>query len=69
MRVLVGRGLSRASEETVVGFIHKESRAGLSARSMARLISALRSFFRFLVLSGLVKKDATAESKDDAKAS
>jgi integrase/recombinase XerD len=54
-------GLSRASEETVVGFIHKESRAGLSARSMARLISALRSFFRFLVLSGLVKKDATAQ--------
>jgi integrase/recombinase XerD len=53
--------LPRVSEETVVGFIHAESRAGLSARSLARLISALRSFFRFLVLSGLVTKDATAQ--------
>jgi len=52
--------LARASEETVVGFVHAESKAGLSARSLARLISALRSFFRFLVLSGLVKADATA---------
>ncbi len=48
---------NRVSEETLVRFIHRESRAGLSARSLARLISALRSFFKFLVLSGLVKKD------------
>jgi integrase/recombinase XerD len=53
--------LHRVTEETLVGFIHKESQAGLSARSLARLISALRSFFRFLVLSGLVSKDATAQ--------
>jgi integrase/recombinase XerD len=53
--------LPRVTEETVVGFIHAESRAGLSARSLARLISALRSFFRFLVLSGLIKKDVTAQ--------
>jgi integrase/recombinase XerD len=53
--------LPRVTEETVVGFIHGESQAGLSARSLARLISALRSFFRFLVLSGLVKTDATAQ--------
>ena len=53
--------LHRVTEETVVGFIHGESQAGLSARSLARLISALRSFFRFLVLSGFVKTDATAQ--------
>jgi integrase/recombinase XerD len=53
--------LYRVTEETVVGFIHGESQAGLSARSLARLISALRSFFRFLVLSGFVKTDATAQ--------
>ena len=53
--------LPRVTEETVVGFIHGESQAGLSARSLARLISALRSFFRFLVLSGFVKTDATAQ--------
>jgi integrase/recombinase XerD len=50
--------LSRVSEETLVRFIHAESQSGLSARSLARLISALRSFFRFLVLSGLARKDA-----------
>lgn len=47
-------------EETLIRFIHQESRGGLSARSMARLISALKSFFRFLVLSGFMKKDPTA---------
>jgi integrase/recombinase XerD len=46
-------------EETLVRFIHQESKGGLSARSMARLISALKSFFRFLVLSGFMKKDPT----------
>jgi integrase/recombinase XerD len=52
--------LERVSEETLVRFIHGESQSGLSARSLARLISALRSFFRFLVLSGLIKKDPTS---------
>ncbi len=47
-----------ATDETVlILFIHHESAAGLSARSQARLISALRSFFKFLVLSGFLKKD------------
>jgi integrase/recombinase XerD len=52
---------NRVSEETIVRFIHRESRAGLSARSLARLISALRSFFKFLVLSGFVKKDPSSQ--------
>ncbi len=51
--------LSQVSEDTLVRFIHGESQGGLSARSLARLVSALRSFFRFLVLSGYLKKDAT----------
>jgi len=53
--------LNRVSEDTLVGLIHRESQGGLSARSLARLISALRSFFRFLVLSGFLKKDPTAQ--------
>jgi len=53
--------LRRISERTVVAFVHAQSRAGLSARSLARLVSALRSFFRFLVLSGLIRKDVTSE--------
>ncbi|HVP89654.1 MAG TPA: site-specific tyrosine recombinase XerD [Terriglobales bacterium] len=50
-----------AKEEDLVRFVHAESRAGLSARSMARRISALRSFFRFLVLSGFASKDPASE--------
>lgn len=53
--------LNRVSEPTVVGFIHRQSQAGLSARSLARLISGLRSFFKFLVLSGLLKKDPSSQ--------
>jgi integrase/recombinase XerD len=52
--------LPRVSEDTLVAFVHRESGAGLSARSRARLISALRSFFRFSVLSGFVKKDPSS---------
>ncbi len=53
--------LSQVSEDTLVRFIHGESQGGLSARSLARLISALRSFFRFLVLSGYLKTDSTTQ--------
>jgi integrase/recombinase XerD len=49
--------LSEFDEDALVLFIHRESASGLSARSLARLLSALRSFFRFLVLSGDLKKD------------
>lgn len=52
---------NRISEEALVGFIHRESKAGLSARSLARLISALRSFFKFLVLSGFLKRDPSSQ--------
>lgn len=51
---------TRAEEETLVRFIHQQSRAGLQARSLARLISSLKSFYKFLLLDGLVKKDPTA---------
>jgi integrase/recombinase XerD len=51
---------NRVTEDTLVRFVHRESQAGLSARSLARLISALRSFFKFLVLSGFVKKDPSS---------
>jgi integrase/recombinase XerD len=50
-----------AGEEAVVRFVHQESRAGLSARSRARLISALKSFFKFLVLGGFLKKNPASE--------
>ncbi len=52
--------LHGVTEDVLTGFVRKQSQGGLSARSLARLISALRSFFRFLVLSGLVKRDPSA---------
>lgn len=52
--------LPRVTEETLALFIRRESAAGLSARSLARLVSALRSFFRFAVLSGVVPKDPSS---------
>jgi integrase/recombinase XerD len=47
----------KAGEENLVRFIHHQSRAGLSPRSMARVISSMKSFYRFLVLDGILKKN------------
>ncbi|MFC2169153.1 site-specific tyrosine recombinase XerD [Acidobacteriota bacterium] len=46
-----------AREEDLAKFIQRQSRSGLSARSLARLISSLKSFYKFLVLDGVVKKN------------
>ncbi len=48
---------ARADENVLSLFIHRQSQAGLQARSLARLISTLKSFYRFLLLDGLVVKD------------
>lgn len=50
----------QAGEEDLVRFIHEQSRAGLSARSLARMISSLKSFYKFLLLDGLVEKNQAA---------
>jgi integrase/recombinase XerD len=52
---------ARANENILTLFIHRQSQAGLQARSLARLISALRSFYKFLLLDGLVPRDPTAD--------
>ncbi len=44
-------------EEDLVRFIHHQSRAGLSSRSLGRLISTLKSFYKFLVLDDVIKKN------------
>ncbi len=49
----------KAEEDHLVRFIQHQSRAGLSARSIARLVSTIRAFYRFLVLDGAVKGDPT----------
>ncbi len=47
----------KAGEEDLIRFIHHQSRAGLSPRSLARVISSLKSFYRFLVMDGILKKN------------
>lgn len=47
----------KAKEEDLIKFIHFQSRTGLSSRSLARLISSLKSFYKFLVREGAVKKN------------
>jgi len=50
----------KAEESELIRFIHQESRSGLGARSLARLISTLRSFHKFLVREGLRSEDPSA---------
>ncbi len=51
------KDLLKTEEEDLLKFLHHQSQAGLSACSLARLISTLKSFYRFLVLDGLLKKN------------
>lgn len=48
---------SKAEEDDLIRFIHQQSRTGLSPRSLARLISSLKSFYKFLILDNIVKKN------------
>jgi len=49
--------ITDVTEENLVKFIHHQSRAGISPRSLARMISTLKAFFRFLVLDQAIKKN------------
>jgi integrase/recombinase XerD len=50
----------KAGEEDLIKFIHLQSRTGHSSRSLARLISSLKSFYKFLVREGAVKRNPAA---------
>jgi len=47
----------KAGEESLIEFIHNQSRAGLSARSIARQISSIKSFYKFLIVEGIIDKN------------
>ncbi len=49
----------QASEDTVTKFLHRLHRSGLAPRSIARHISAVRGFHRFLVAEQVTKNDPT----------
>ncbi len=54
-------GWSSLRGEDLSAFVRGQSRAGLSARSQARLTSALKGFFKFLSLEGLAAADPAAD--------
>ncbi|MBC7348827.1 MAG: site-specific tyrosine recombinase XerD [Candidatus Aminicenantes bacterium] len=51
------KSLLRIKESDLVDFIHLQAQSGLSPRSLARLVSSLKSFFRFLLLENHLKKN------------
>lgn len=54
-----GLGPAEAGPELVTSYLHGLSAAGLSARTAARRLSALRQFFRFLARDGVREDDPT----------
>ncbi|NPV82733.1 MAG: site-specific tyrosine recombinase XerD [Candidatus Aminicenantes bacterium] len=51
------KSLLKLKEPDLVEFIHLQAQSGLSPRSLARLVSSLKSFFRFLLLENHIKKN------------
>jgi integrase/recombinase XerD len=49
----------RARESDLAAFVRSENKAGLSPRSLARRISSLKTFYRFLLLDGRLEKNPT----------
>jgi integrase/recombinase XerD len=56
----LGGALDSASTEDLRNYLGALARDGLSARTAARLLSALRQFYRFLLLDGRRQDDPTA---------
>ena len=51
----------KVGEDDLVRFVHKQSQAGLSSRSIARLISTMKGFYRFLVAEGALAKNPASD--------
>jgi integrase/recombinase XerD len=52
-------GLARVKRDDVVDFLSSLYRRGLDSRSVARHLVTVRSFFKFLVVDGIVNHDPT----------
>jgi integrase/recombinase XerD len=49
--------LDEVKQDHLVAFIHHIHSAGLNARSQSRMISGIRSLFKYLLLEGVIKED------------
>ncbi|MGH9441657.1 MAG: site-specific tyrosine recombinase XerD [Thermoanaerobaculia bacterium] len=54
-----GRDLAKADRQDLVRYVQIRRAAGLSARSAARLLSAMRGFFRYCAAEGIVAEDSS----------
>lgn len=63
LRYLDSAGLSwkDAERDTLVNFVCTLQDLGISARSQARIISGIKSFFRFIVLEGLIEENPSEQ--------
>jgi integrase/recombinase XerD len=51
------KDLEKATNEDIREFIHQLSKSGLGARSVARKVSSIRSFYSFLISESLLKEN------------
>jgi len=51
--------IEKACEKDIAGFIQYLGKLNLSSRSIARCLSAIKSFYKFLVLEGVIKVNPT----------
>ncbi len=58
-----GIALDRFARTDYLGFLASLRESGLSARSMARHVSSLRSFFRYLVRDGVLAVNPVSEAR------
>lgn len=56
----LGKPPAEATSEDLARYLGHRFRAGVSARSSARLLSSLRKFYRYLVREGLIETDPCA---------
>jgi integrase/recombinase XerD len=57
---LLGKSLLRASREDIYGILGGRAKEGYNARSNARLLSALRQFYRMQLRNGRIETDPSA---------
>jgi integrase/recombinase XerD len=56
----LGKPLTEAAQEDIARYLGSRFRAGISAKSSARLLAALRKFYRYLLREGKISADPCA---------